>query len=108
MEPGGSAVVTGASRGIGRAVAVALTRRGFDVVATMRNPDQGRDLPDRNGANCNHVERLDVTDPSGFAMPADLRVLVNNAGIEEILPVEHASLDEWRRMFGTTCSGCWR
>src|ERR1700681_3286073 len=46
MEPTGIAVVTGASRGTGRAVAVELARRGFDVVATMRNPADGASLPD--------------------------------------------------------------
>jgi NAD(P)-dependent dehydrogenase (short-subunit alcohol dehydrogenase family) len=44
MEPKGTAVVTGASRGIGRAVAIELAARGFDTVATMRDPADGKDL----------------------------------------------------------------
>ena len=44
MEPQGIAVVTGASRGIGRAVAIELAARGFDTVATMRDPADGADL----------------------------------------------------------------
>ena len=44
MEPEGIAVVTGASRGIGSAVAVELAARGFDVVATMRDSADGDDL----------------------------------------------------------------
>ena len=44
MEATGIAVVTGASRGIGRAVAVDLARAGFDVVATMRDPSAGGGL----------------------------------------------------------------
>ena len=36
----------------------------------------------------------------------DLRVLVNNAGIDtDYLPVEHANLDDWRRMFDTNVFG---
>ena len=44
MEAEGPAVVTGASRGIGRAVALEFAARGFDTVATMRNPADGMDL----------------------------------------------------------------
>ena len=42
----GSALVTGASRGIGRAIALELAARGFDTVATMRDPDAGASLPE--------------------------------------------------------------
>ena len=42
----GSAVVTGASRGIGRAVALELAARGFDTVATMRDPVAGASMPE--------------------------------------------------------------
>ena len=52
------------------------------------------------------VERLDVTDPTSFDIPGDLRVLVNNAGIDtDYLPVEHANIDDWRRMFETNVFG---
>ncbi len=44
MDIRGSALVTGASRGIGRAVAIELANRGFDTIATMRNPEDGNDL----------------------------------------------------------------
>ena len=44
MDASGVAVVTGAGRGIGRGVALELCRRGFDVVATMRDPAAGDDL----------------------------------------------------------------
>jgi NAD(P)-dependent dehydrogenase (short-subunit alcohol dehydrogenase family) len=105
MDIHGSALVTGASRGIGRAIALELARRGFDTVATMRNPDAGAAMvAEAEGRLC--VRRLDVTDPSTFELPADLRVLVNNAGIDtDYLPVEHANLDDWRRMFETNVFG---
>jgi NAD(P)-dependent dehydrogenase (short-subunit alcohol dehydrogenase family) len=100
MKPEGTAVVTGASRGIGRAVAVELAARGFDTIATMRDPAAGRDLTGLR------VERLDVTDPDSIALPAGLRVLVNNAGVEsENLPVEFMPGDDWRRMFATNVFG---
>jgi NAD(P)-dependent dehydrogenase (short-subunit alcohol dehydrogenase family) len=102
MKAEGPAVVTGASRGIGRAVALELAARGFDTVATMRNPADGMDLV----ASGIRVERLDVTDPETIVLPDDLRVLVNNAGIEsDNLPIEHMPADMWRRMFETNVFG---
>jgi NAD(P)-dependent dehydrogenase (short-subunit alcohol dehydrogenase family) len=101
----GTALVTGASRGIGRAVAIELARRGQDVVATMRDPAAGADLP-ALGEGRIRVARLDVTDPATIEIPDDLTVLVNNAGTEaEHLPVEHADLDAWRRMFEVNVFG---
>jgi NAD(P)-dependent dehydrogenase (short-subunit alcohol dehydrogenase family) len=108
MEPTGVAVVTGASRGIGRAIAVDLARAGFDVVATMRDPKAGEGLVDEVGATSGSitVERLDVDDPASIALPSDLRLLVNNAGIErDYLPVEHVPMDQWRDVFETNVFG---
>jgi NAD(P)-dependent dehydrogenase (short-subunit alcohol dehydrogenase family) len=97
MQPEGIAVVTGASRGIGRAVAVELAARGFDVVATMRSPEPCEGLP---------VQQLDVTRPDTIDLPEGLRVLVNNAGVErEHLPVEETPLELWREMFETNLFG---
>jgi NAD(P)-dependent dehydrogenase (short-subunit alcohol dehydrogenase family) len=100
MEPHGTAVVTGASRGIGKAVAVELSARGFDVIATMRDTADAKDL---DGVR---VERLDVTDPSTINLPDDLRVLVNNAGVEsDNLPLEFMPDDGWRKLFETNVFG---
>ena len=105
MDIHGSALVTGASRGIGRAVALELANRGFDTVATMRDPGAGASMANETRGRLT-VRRLDVTDPSTFDLPADLRVLVNNAGIDtDYLPVEHANIDDWRRMFETNVFG---
>ena len=108
MQAQGVAMVTGASRGIGRAVAVDLARAGFDVVATMRTPDDGAALADEVGDTSGSitVERLDVDDPSSMFVPPGLRVLVNNAGIErQYLPVEHVEMDDWRAVFETNVFG---
>jgi NAD(P)-dependent dehydrogenase (short-subunit alcohol dehydrogenase family) len=100
MEPKGTAVVTGASRGIGRAVAIELAARGFDTVATMRDPADGADLTGLR------VERLDVTDPSSIELPDGLRVLVNNAGVEsDNLPLELMPAESWERLFATNVFG---
>lgn len=105
MEIHGSALVTGASRGIGRAVAFELACRGFDTVATMRDPAAGSGMAEEAEGRL-EIRRLDVTDPTTFVLPDDLRVLVNNAGIDtEYLPVEHADIGDWRRMFETNVFG---
>jgi NAD(P)-dependent dehydrogenase (short-subunit alcohol dehydrogenase family) len=100
MEPNGTAVVTGASRGIGRAVAIELAARGFDTIATMRDPAAGAGL---EGVR---VEKLDVTDPSTISLPDGLRVLVNNAGVEsDNEPLEHMPRESWERLFATNVFG---
>jgi NAD(P)-dependent dehydrogenase (short-subunit alcohol dehydrogenase family) len=108
MDAKGIAVVTGASRGFGRAIAVALARAGFDVVATMRDPAAGSGLPDEvgDGPGTITVMRLDVTDPASIALPDGLRVLVNNAGTEaDYLPIEAVPMEQWRAVFETNLFG---
>lgn len=108
MHPEGTAVVTGASRGIGRAVAFELAARGFDVVATMRDPAAGAALADeaQDAGGRLRVQRMDVTRPDTIDLPDALRVLVNNAGVErEHLPVEETPLELWRDMFETNLFG---
>ncbi len=105
MDITGSALVTGASRGIGRAVAIELAERGFATVATMRHPQDGADLAAATGGQLT-VARMDVTDVDSGALPDDLRVLVNNAGVDsDYLPVEHSNLDDWRHVFETNVFG---
>lgn len=108
MKAEGAALVTGASRGLGRAVALELGRRGFRVHATLRDPAAGTSLADdarREGLDLS-LERLDVTEPGSFRVPDDVRVVVNNAGVDLAnLPVEHAPLALWREMFETNLFG---
>jgi NAD(P)-dependent dehydrogenase (short-subunit alcohol dehydrogenase family) len=105
VETGGGALVTGASRGIGRAIALELADRGFDTVASMRDPSAGSHLAGETTGRL-RVRALDVTDPGTYALPDDLRVLVNNAGIDTpYLPVEHSRLDDWRLLFETNVLG---
>jgi len=108
MKAEGIAVVTGARRGIGRAVAIERARRGFDVLATMRDPAAGTGLADeaQNAGGQLRVEALDVTRPETITLPRGLRVLVNNAGSErEHLPVEETPLELWRDLFETNVFG---
>lgn len=108
MDATGVALVTGASRGIGRALALELAARGFDVVATMRDPGAGATLPEAAAALGGRlrVSRLDVTDHDTIEIPPGLRVLVNNAGVEAPHPpFEDTPLELWRAMFETNVFG---
>jgi NAD(P)-dependent dehydrogenase (short-subunit alcohol dehydrogenase family) len=105
METVGSALVTGASRGIGRPIRAPRPDRGFDTVAGMRRPDDGVGLAGATSGRLT-VARMDVNDPDSYDLPDDLRVLVNNAGVDsEYLPVEHSRLDDWRALFETNVLG---
>ena len=96
------ALVTGASTGIGRACALHLAGRGFDVLAGVRNP---ADAPEGL-----EPLRLDVTSEADVAAAAErvgdeLHALVNNAGIAISGPVEVVPMDEWRRQLEVNLLG---
>jgi NAD(P)-dependent dehydrogenase (short-subunit alcohol dehydrogenase family) len=108
MKAEGAALVTGASRGLGRAIALELARRGFHVHAGMRDPAAGAALETeaRRAGGSLVTTRLDVTEPESIRPPGALRVVVNNAGVDKAnLPVEHAPLSLWREMFETNVFG---
>lgn len=108
MCAAGTALVTGASRGLGRALAQELAGRGYDVIAGMRRPADGEGLRDVALASGGRlrVARLDLLDAETLVAPEGLRLLVNNAGIEAAYePVEHLSLAAWREVFETNLFG---
>jgi NAD(P)-dependent dehydrogenase (short-subunit alcohol dehydrogenase family) len=85
-----------------------MARRGFDVVATMRDPAAGAGMSDEAAEADGRlrVQALDVTRPDTVRLPDGLRVLVNNAGVErDHLPVEETPLELWRDMFETNLFG---
>ncbi len=100
------AVVTGASRGLGRAMAAALAGAGADVVAVSRQPATplAADLG-RLGRRC-HLIPADLGDPAQVeeiiprALDAAGRVdiLVNNAGTITRGPALDVTLEEWHRV----------
>jgi NAD(P)-dependent dehydrogenase (short-subunit alcohol dehydrogenase family) len=110
------ALVTGGTRGIGRAIAEEFAERGATVVICGRDEKGGREAAQEIAGDVN-FRRADVTDEgdvkSLVASIADthgsLSVLVNNAGPTELLhtrdtdgPIGHVSLDNWRKVLDRT------
>jgi NADP-dependent 3-hydroxy acid dehydrogenase YdfG len=106
----GTAIVTGASAGIGEATARGLAAAGFHVVLGARRVDRLEAIASEIGGT---ALPLDVTSPSSVAsfvaeVPS-CRLLVNNAGGARGLdPVETASEDDWRWMWETNVLGTLR
>jgi len=96
-------LVTGASRGIGRALVAELATRGMEIVATARNVQDLEGLP--SVANL----PLDVTSDSSVAAVADaagpVDVLVNNAAVSIAAPVEATPATAALGMFDTNVLG---
>jgi NADP-dependent 3-hydroxy acid dehydrogenase YdfG len=102
-----TAIVTGASSGIGAATARSLASAGFDVVAAARRVERCEELASEIGGR---AVRLDVTDPDSVAQLADAvpdaAVLVNNAGgALGLEPVGEADEEKWTRMYETNVMG---
>lgn len=97
-----SVLITGASRGIGRAAALRLARAGWDVLAGVRRLEDGQALRrEARGERIVPVE-LDVNSPEhlaalGDVLPERLDGVVNNAGAVVGGPVEALALDDLRR-----------
>lgn len=95
-----SVLVTGASRGIGNAIANHLASIGWDVIAGVRSDE---DFERLQPANPRFLPvRLDVTDAEHLAalpdaLPDRLDAVVNNAGVAVAGPLEAVSLDDMRR-----------
>jgi NAD(P)-dependent dehydrogenase (short-subunit alcohol dehydrogenase family) len=105
----GSALVTGASRGIGRATALEFARRGVSTIATMRDVRAGESLiAEAQGcAGDLRVEHLDVNDVASISIDHDVTILVNNAGVEtENESIEHGDVDaHWKYLFEANVFG---
>ena len=102
-------LITGASRGIGRASALALARSGHDVIAGVRDEEAGRAL-EAEGSGRVRAVKLDVTDAASIAAAAEavgdrLDALVNNAGIAVGGVLEAVPLDELRHQLEVNVVG---
>ena len=115
---GRTALLTGASRGIGEVVAGRLQREGMKVVLCARSPDdlarvQGAIDPDRSATltvPCDVTEAADCEKALEAAVErfGGLDVLVNNAGIEQPEPFAEMSLERIEQMVAINLLGVMR
>jgi short-subunit dehydrogenase len=100
------AIVTGASRGIGKAIALAMAGDGYDVIGTSRNP--GAMPPDQRAPGVRYLS-LDLRNEKSIgaflAEAGDVEVLVNNAGVNLVGPVEEVTLGTIRALFEANLFG---
>lgn len=109
------ALVTGGGHGIGREIALALSREGLGVAVAARRLDAVEATA--AAARAHGVETLglglDVTDPAAIAAVAaavarqlgPVDVLVNNAGIAESAPLAKTNLEQWERHLRVNATG---
>src|SRR5216684_4298545 len=105
-------LITGASRGLGRAFTEEALKAGHRVVATARNSEHLLDVASKFGESVRTVS-LDVTNEAQAKYAVDaaiqtfggLDVLVNNAGYGNVCPVEDTSLADFRAQIETNLFG---
>jgi len=103
-------LITGASSGIGRATAILFQAKGWNVIATMRNPEKETALQQLDHVI---VTRLDVSDnasiqtafEAGIQAFGSIDVLLNNAGYGAYGPLEAFSSEKIARQFNTNVIG---
>ena len=110
------ALITGGSRGIGRACAELFAREGYTVIVNCcGRPQAGEDLVAslRSKGLDAHFCRADVSDPAQVRAMADwaeglfhhMDVLINNAGIAQQALFTDLTDQDWRRMMGVNLDG---
>ncbi|MQS09363.1 3-oxoacyl-ACP reductase FabG [Streptomyces alkaliphilus] len=116
MQERRCALVTGGSRGIGRAIAVRLAREGYDIGFCSRSADEAALETSRlvaaEGAAVHHSV-CDVTDLAavrGFVAEAEEKLgpphaVVSSAGVLRDRPMALMSAEDWRTVVGTSLDG---
>ena len=103
-------LLTGASRGIGRATTLRLARAGWTVYATVRSAADGEELAAEAAGAAVHPLQLEVTSDEQIAaldaaLPERLDAIVNNAGIVVSGPLETLSATDLREQFDVNVVG---
>jgi NAD(P)-dependent dehydrogenase (short-subunit alcohol dehydrogenase family) len=96
-------VVTGGSRGIGRAAALRFAQAGDRVIALGRDDAALAALPGIDTYRCDVTDEGAVT--TTFGAIGDVDVLVNSAGMGESAPLHETTLESWQRHLDVNATG---
>jgi NAD(P)-dependent dehydrogenase (short-subunit alcohol dehydrogenase family) len=107
---GKKALVTGAARGLGKAIADGLAESGATVYGTSRDAESARRISERYGTPALPV---DITEPAQVRQFADdlmqesggIDLLVNNAGVNVPKPALELTVEDWDTVFDTNLKG---
>lgn len=110
-------VVTGASSGLGKAIAQRFAKEGAKVVVDYLSEDENPDLVieeiKAEGGEAAKIQgdvsqEQDVKRMIDFAIETygTLDIMVNNAGIQAEIPTEELSLESWNKVISTNLTGC--
>jgi NAD(P)-dependent dehydrogenase (short-subunit alcohol dehydrogenase family) len=115
MLSGGGAIVTGAGRGVGRSIALALAGVGLDVALVARSREElervAQQIQAAGGraiatpADVTDEQQVEAAVAAAVAAFGRLDVLVNNAGIGLYGPIKSYSLADWQRTLATNLTG---
>lgn len=106
------ALVTGGTRGIGRAIAAAFAERGVSVVLTGRNQETAQAAAEKLGAGASGVamdvcdrEAVDAVIKSVLEKRGHLDILINNAGITRDSLLMRMKPEDWDAVIATNLNG---
>jgi NAD(P)-dependent dehydrogenase (short-subunit alcohol dehydrogenase family) len=102
---GRRALVTGASRGLGLAIADALADLGATVHGTSRTREGAGVIARRYGTAPLVLDVTDISTFADFAAALDIDLLVNNAGMNAPAPAVDVTADEWDSVMATNVRG---
>ena len=114
---GRTALVTGSSRGIGRAIAIALAEAGADVVVNYLHREAEAQAVEEE---IRHLDRRSATVQADVSVASDVErlvrtagerlgpidILVNNAGIARVQPVEEITERDWDELIDANLKSC--